>query len=119
MELQSAVRRRAPRANAEFTRAALTVTKPINRQIGGWQSRIALLEALGSHRPGEVPAEIRQQAIDLMQAVNAEQEAFADQVAALPQRVATESRIADTNRALSTVLEGIQRILGNGAIASR
>ena len=119
MDVRPEVRKRAPRINAEFTREALSVVRPINRQIGGWQSRVALLEALGSHRAGEIPHEVRQQAIELMETVHRQQQAFARHVSTLPQQVASEGRIRDTARALSTVLEGIRRVLGSDTIAMR
>jgi hypothetical protein len=115
MDVQPAIRRRAPRVNAEFARAAVDAVRPLNRQIGAWQSRVALLEALSSHRTGDVSEDIKRQASELMQTVTAEQRAFARQVATLPPQVAAETRIADTARAMSTVLKGIERILGRGA----
>ena len=110
MEVEQRTRQRAPRYNAQFVRAAVTVVRPVNRQIGEWQSRVALLEAL-SKQPSAGP-ELTVRARELQHAVAAEQQAFGLKVKALPEQVATESRIADTQRALGTVMAAVERVLG-------
>ncbi len=111
MELETRPRQRAPRHNAQFVRAALGVVRPVNRQIGEWQSRVALLEAL-SMSGRAISPDFAAQARKLRDIVETERASFADKIGTLPHEVASESRIADTGRALSTVVAAVDRILG-------
>jgi hypothetical protein len=112
MELEARPRQRAPRYNSQFVRAALGVVRPINRQIGEWQSRVALLEALSMVPRGRAAPDLATKARELKETVAAEQLAFRQRVDTLPREVAAESRVADTGRALGTVITAVDRILG-------
>ena len=109
--LEAPRRRRAPRHNVQFTRAALSIVRPINRQIGEWQSSVALLDALSSQAIRTVPPEVGQRARTLLQEVQSRREAFLRELETLPPAVTSESRIVDTTKALNTVMAGVQRVL--------
>jgi hypothetical protein len=118
MMLAEGQRRRAPRAEVNITRQALTVVAPTNQRIGQWQVKMARLSALAQHSPGpDTIIRCRDEALALRDEIASESAALDSRCSGLEPAVSASGRIADTSRALQSVARSLDRtldLLGEG-----
>jgi hypothetical protein len=107
-EAASPLRKRAPRYNAQYVRAAQHVVRPVTRQIGGWQVRVARLEGLSSRGQTDV---LREQSLSLMQTMQSERHSLLHQLGALAPQIGSDGRVVDTVRALDTAINRLTRVI--------
>lgn len=110
------VRQRAERVEIGRARMAISVVRPVQAQVSGWQLRAARLRALAARRraAGEPTDELTREAQELLAEIKRNQRMLEERSSTLPPEVASHSRFQDVMRALSSASGAMQAVLRTG-----